>query len=714
MIFVHPGWLAVGLAACLGALWTWRRYDERQRKALAAFLSPHLSMELTRSMSITRRRVKRALFAAAVALLFVALAEPQVGFHWEQVKRRGNDIVFAVDTSRSMLTPDVKPNRLVRAKLAIDDLVGRLGGDAVGLVAFAGSAFLQCPLTLDYGAFHESLAALDTHIISRGGTDISSAIRAAQSALHNRAGSDKILILVTDGEDLEGDALETAKAALKQDGLKIYTVGVGSANGDLIPLPADQGGGFLKDNEGHFVRSRLDEPALRALAQATGGSYAPLGAANQGLDEIYARALAPLAKHDLESRTEKVYVERYQWPLAAGLACLLASLLVGTRRRAGSPAVSASERAPASGTVTTGAGTVSGAAAASAAVIVLLLLGSTRSADASPATAASAYQRGDFSQAQRDYSAAEARDPSQPILKFDAGTAAYKAGDFPVAAREFQASLDAAKSGSAERLAQQQDAYYNLGNTLYRTGQKTEKSDARKTIETWTGAVKAYDAALQLRADDADSKFNRDLVNRKLDQLKKQQQSQPQQGQSQNKNQNSESGKDQSQNPDKGQPQQGQGQPQQGQPQQGQPQQGQPQQGQGQQAQSQPGQSQQGQPQQEQGAQGQPQQGQGQQAQSQPGQSQQQPQQAREDQQGQPQSPHQGPVSAAGANPPQTAQNRDGAENADEQRIPGQMSPEEARELLDSVKDEERRAPTAASAGNSEANATPVEPAKDW
>ncbi|MGD0490950.1 MAG: VWA domain-containing protein [Steroidobacteraceae bacterium] len=701
MIFVHPGWLAVGLAACLGVLWTWRRYDERQRKALAAFISPHLSTELTRSMSPTRRRLKRTLFAAAVALLFVALAEPQAGFHWEQVKRRGNDIIFAVDTSRSMLTPDVKPNRLVRAKLAIDDFVQRLDGDAVGLVAFAGSAFLQCPLTADYGAFHESLVALDTHIIPRGGTDISSAIRAAQSALHNRAGSDKILILVTDGEDLEGDALATAKAAFKQDGLKIYTVGVGSANGDLIPLPADQGGGFLKDNEGHFVRSRLDEPGLRALAQATGGSYAPLGTSNQGLDVIYRQALAPLAKHDLESRSEKVYIERFQWPLAACLACLLASLVVGTRRRAESPraAVSASNGTPASGALARGA-SVSAAAAA----IALAVLGPAGSAHASPATAATAYQRGDFAQAQHDYSAAAARDPAQPILKFDAGTAAYKAGDFPGAAREFQASLGAAKSGSAERLAQQQDAYYNLGNTLYRQGQKTEKSDAQRTIETWTGAVKAYDAALQLRADDADSKFNRDLVKRKLEQIKKQQQSQSQQGQSQNNNQ--QSAKDQSKSSSGGSSQPDQGQPQQGQDRQAQSKQGQ-QQGQDRQAQSQQGQPQPGQGEQAEQQPGQQQQGQGQQAQRQP-------EQAGQNQQGESQQPRQGAVSAAGGNPPQTAQNRDGGQNADEQRIPGQMSPEEARELLDSVKDEERRAPTAPSAGNSEANAVPEQPSRDW
>jgi Ca-activated chloride channel family protein len=681
MIFAHPGWLVVGIVACLGALWTWRAYDARQRKALEAFVSPHLTLELTRSISVSRRRLKRGLFIAAVALVFAALAEPQAGFHWEQVKRRGNDIIFAVDTSRSMLTPDVKPNRLVRAKLAIDDFVGRLDGDAVGLVAFAGSAFLQCPLTLDYGAFHESLAALDTHIIPRGGTDISSAIRAAQSALHNRAGSDKVLILVTDGEDLEGDALDTAKAAFKQDGLKIYTVGVGSAKGDLIPLPADQGGGFLKDGEGRFVRSRLDEPALKALAQATGGAYAPLGAENQGLEAIYREALAPLVKHDLESRTEKVYIERYQWPLALCVVSLLSSLLIGTRRRTPSPSMAVS--AP-------GAASAAGAVMVACVAIALLSFAAVGPAQASPATAASAYKGGDFSRAQRDYSEAAARDPSQPVLTFDAGTAAYKAGDFPVAAKDFQSSLDAAKSGSAQRLAEQQDAYYNLGNTLYREGQKMERSDAAKTIETWTGAVKAYDAALQLRADDADTKFNRELVNKKLEQLKKQQRSQSQQAQSQKQNQGGSKGQSQASSGNSSASQQPKSGSQSGQS---------PQSAQNRNPNNgQPSGADQGQPQQ---GQGQPQQGQGQ-----PQQAQGRPQQA----QGRPQ---QGDISAAG-NAPQTAQNRGGTGNEQEQRVPGEMSPEEARELLDSVKDEERRAPTAPSAGNSEANARPEEPSKDW
>ena len=292
-------------------VWTWRRYDLRQKAALGTFAASHLHAQLTASFSAARRNWKRGLFLASVALMFAALARPQAGYRWEEAKRRGIEILFAVDTSKSMLTPDVKPNRLTRAKLAVDDFVSRLDGDGVGLVAFAGNAFLQCPLTLDHNAFNDSLTALDTNTIHRGGTDISSAIREAQAALQDRPSTDKILILLTDGEDLEGHDVDTAKVAA-QAGLKIYTVGVGTANGDLIPLPAEDGGGFVKDDAGQYVKSHLDESTLQAIAQATGGIYASLGAQGQGLDTIYQKALAPLKKHDLASRKERVYIERYQ------------------------------------------------------------------------------------------------------------------------------------------------------------------------------------------------------------------------------------------------------------------------------------------------------------------------------------------------------------------------------------------------------------------
>jgi Ca-activated chloride channel homolog len=499
--FASPAWLAAGLLSCLVLIWLWRRYDARQHAALAQFVSAHLRQQLTRSISLGRRRLQRGLFLGALLCLFAALAGPQVGFHWEQVNRRGNEIIFAIDTSRSMLSADVKPNRLTRAKLAIDDFAKKLDGDAVGIVAFAGSAFLACPATLDYGAFHESLSAIDTSTIPRGGTNISSAIQAAQAALRRRPGSDRTLILVTDGEDLEGSAFEAAEAATKADSIKIYTVGVGTAAGDLIPIPPEQGGGFVKDETGAFVRSRLDEQALKAIAGATGGFYVPLGTQAEGLELIFQNVLGTIAKQDLASRQRKIYIERYQWPLAASLALLLSSLLVGSRRRS---------RAP-----------LKALAAAPLGILVLALW--LRPAHASPAP-----------------------DSKEPVVEYNAGTAAYRAGQFPQAAQSFQQSITHSPSEDPQRLAIQEDAYYNLGNTLYRSGQKTEQTSPQETLQKWNDAVKAYDTALQMRADDADSKYNRDLVKRKIDALKQQQN----QNNQQNKNQNQNQDKKQKQNQD--------------------------------------------------------------------------------------------------------------------------------------------------------------------
>jgi Ca-activated chloride channel family protein len=473
--FTDPWWLPAGLLGCLLLIGMWYLYDARQKAELEKFVSAHLRDQLTRSISVAGRRARRALYLAAVACLFLALSGPLVGYRWEQITRRGYDIVFAIDTSRSMLTPDVKPDRLTRAKLAIDDFIDQLDGDAVGIVAFAGRAFLVCPITLDYGAFHESLSVIDTNTIPRGGTNISSAIREGQAALRRRPGSDKVLILVTDGEDLEGDALATARTAALEGGLKIYTVGVGTAAGELIPVPRDQGGGFVKDDTGALVKSRLDEAALKAIATATGGIYAPLGAQGEGLQTVFKAVFGSVAKHDLAFRQRKIYIDRYQWPLAASVGFLLASLLVGTRRR---------RRAR---------GAAIGAAAASLLVMAMLPAGAARAA--SPAT--------------------------NPTLDEQKGATAYRSGRFQQAAQAFEQSIGRAPSSDAQRLAIQEDAYYNLGNALYRTGQLTEKSDPRDTVEKWTEAVKAYDTALQLRPDDADSKYNRDLVKRKIDALRR-------------------------------------------------------------------------------------------------------------------------------------------------------------------------------------------------
>ncbi len=492
MRFSDPQWLLVALAVCAAIVLIWWRYDARQRRALERFIAARLRVSLTRSVSPWRRRAQRLLLLGAFAALCTALAGPQRGFFWEQQSSRGNEIVFALDTSRSMLTADVKPNRLTRAKLAIADFVSHLDGDAVGIVAFAGTAFLVNPITLDYAAFQESLGAIDTETIPRGGTNIASAIREADLALHRRRGGEKIMILLTDGENLEGDAVAAAAAA-GRDGLKIYTVGVGTPAGDLIPLPTALGGGFVKDDSGAFIKSHLDEPALQAIAAAAGGFYVPLGAEAEGLETIFTKVLSPLAKQDLAFRQQKIYIERFQWPLAAALAMLLLSLMIGTRRHGTARRAAPVEAATVASVGTTAAAGLGAAAGASLLLILIAPLSPMRRATA-----------------------------QQPEAALESGAADYRAGRFPQAAHAFQQSITQTPSDAARRLAEQQDAYYNLGNTLYRTGQKTEQSSRDETLKQWRAAVQAYDTALQLRPDDADSKYNRNFVQRKIDALEQQ------------------------------------------------------------------------------------------------------------------------------------------------------------------------------------------------
>src|SRR5439155_26723540 len=186
---------------------------------------------------------------------------------------KGLDLLFAVDTSRSMLSNDVQPNRLERVKLAAQDLVSQLQGDRVGLIAFAGRAFLQAPLTIDYEAAVESINDLDTKTIPEGGTNISEAIALATQTFGKSETGNRALIIFTDGEELKGDASKSAKAAADA-GLHIFTIGVGTPEGSLIPIIGEDGGtAFVKDSSGQVVKSKLDEKRLREVAQAGGGFY---------------------------------------------------------------------------------------------------------------------------------------------------------------------------------------------------------------------------------------------------------------------------------------------------------------------------------------------------------------------------------------------------------------------------------------------------------
>ncbi len=338
----HFLWLLT-LVPLLGAGLWWALLQ--RRRALLRFAQAHLLETIVPDLSPSldnRRQLWRAgLILGVVFLLLVTLAGPQWGFYWETLERRGVDIVIAFDTSRSMLAEDIKPNRLARAKLAVQDLLQQLRGDRVGLVPFAGSGFVQCPLTLDYGAFAENLHALEVGIIPQGGTSLAAAIQTGIEAFEGRYGEDAVLLIITDGEDHEG-RVELAAQQARDKGIRIYTIGIGTLEGELIAVSEDGQSSFLKDRHGRIVKSRLNAKGLQDIAITTGGAYIYAASQNLGLDEVYRRYVDRLEGRAFASTVERRFQQRFQWPLFGalvllGLEAVLPLVRPGVSRR-GSPA----------------------------------------------------------------------------------------------------------------------------------------------------------------------------------------------------------------------------------------------------------------------------------------------------------------------------------------------------------------------------------------
>lgn len=276
--------------------------------------------------------LKMILLYLGLVCLLLALAQPQKGTYTVEIQGKSIDIVFALDTSKSMLAQDMKPDRLSRAKLAIQGLLESLQGDRIGLIAFAGRAFLECPLTLDYQAFIQSLNMCDTTIIQEGGTDFSAAIDQATKAFDQDA-SHKILVLISDGEDLEKAGYKRALAA-KEEGLTIYTVGVGSTAGDIIPIQDKTGKlDYVRDAQGQVVKTCLEEETLKAMAQITGGFYTPLGPKGEGLAAVYQHLSQTVVAEEKTSFYKEVPKAYFQWPLGCALALLFIETLVPTYAR---------------------------------------------------------------------------------------------------------------------------------------------------------------------------------------------------------------------------------------------------------------------------------------------------------------------------------------------------------------------------------------------
>ncbi len=524
----------VGSADSLWLLWlvpalvAFYVYAFRKKTVLLRrFASPEMLARLTSGVSRPRQYLKAALVILGLATALLALAEIRWGFTWEEVQRRGVDIVVALDVSDSMLVEDAESggrlSRLERAKREITDLLRLLEGDRIGLVAFAGTAFIECPLTLDYGAAEIFLETIDTDLIPVKGTSLGDAIRTSLEAFEGGSHPSRAVILITDGEDHSGEALEAAAAA-KLAGVRIFTIGIGRDEGAPIPAP---GGGFRRDRSGEIVLSRLDEPTLQKIALDTGGKYVRSVTGDVDLEQIYAQGIkATLEDQELGSKRRQRWEERFQWLLAAALAALMLETLISDRPR----------------------GRRSGAGAGPVLAIAALLAAPPLAAQSAPPATSSpdpdgralptsgdqprpdsnapatprfddpfeAYEAGAWTQALEGFTDYQVERPEDPGVTFNLGSVHYRMRNYQEAEKAF-----AAAAVGADRQLREQ-ALYNLGNTAFRQGKLQD-------------AVELYKAALEIDPDDEDAKFNlefvRDEIRRRLEEQKKRQEEQQKQQQ---------------------------------------------------------------------------------------------------------------------------------------------------------------------------------------
>jgi Ca-activated chloride channel family protein len=518
-------WLLVVVPPALALFFWWR--ERSRQKMLGLFIEARLLSTLTVGISPERRKIRFTLLVLASAFLIIALARPQHGFDLQEVEQSGVDIVVAVDTSKSMLAQDIAPDRLDRAKLAALELMQDAQADRLGLVAFAGQAFLECPLTVDDTAFEQSVQALDVNSISEGGTGIANAIDAADSAFKEK-GHFKTLVLLTDGEDNvnEAAALQAAQNAAK-DGLKIFTVGIGTTEGDLIRITDASGNSdYVRDAGGNVVKTHLNENLLRQIAGATGGFYLPLRGGDT-MDTLYDRGLAPLPKSEGVGRMIRQYHEQYQWFLGIAILLLLAEMLLPERKKAKGqttgvrrtyafadvPVEPAEPTAakppplpppippvipPPIPTVTV------------VALIAFLLL--PLAASASPASAMRDYNSGNYTNALDEFTRQAEIQTNDLRLVFNAGDAAYRATNFDLAQGLFgQVTL-------SPDINLQQKAFYNLGNAQFQLAkQATDLDGIESGLEI---AEKSYGRALDLNTNDADAAFNLSFTKDAVERIK--------------------------------------------------------------------------------------------------------------------------------------------------------------------------------------------------
>jgi len=448
-----------------------RASDRRARNRLAVLLGPRAD----RHVEGANPRLgtwRRFLFFAGIFWLLLALARPQWGASEVTVTQRASDIVVALDISNSMLAEDVPPNRMERAKAELRSFIGRLENSRVGLVFFAGAAFVQCPLTLDYGTAEIFLAMAGPDMMSQQGTAIGSALEASRALLAKGNegrldGGFQAILLVTDGEDLEGDWEKQAEAC-RDEGIRVIPVGVGDEKGGLIPAFDRQGreDGFMKDDQGNVVMTRLDLASLEKMAGISGGSTFRVGVDGLAGDRLFAE-LQRLGKRDLEEKRVSAYQERYVWPLLLAMVCFGLRLALRPRRDPRSPQAA----------LTVG--------------LVLLLIGAVSPAAAGvlpPGLEAAKagrehYYAGRFPEALDSFREARIQAPDDPRISLALGETLHKLGRYPEAIAEFQRTLQLTDDQELRA-----EALYNAGTTQLAAGDpKTAGESLRSSLDLESG-----------------------------------------------------------------------------------------------------------------------------------------------------------------------------------------------------------------------------------
>lgn len=486
--FGSPEWLGA-LLLLLPIGWFFIQAGRKRKELLAKILAPRLQQQLAGRISPLKRNLRMGFLLLSLACIVLAMAQPRFGYAQQEIKFHGRDVIIAIDTSRSMLSTDTAPTRLGRAKLISQDLLNLLKGDRVGLIAFAGTAFLQAPLTLDKGAVLTSIQDLDTNTIPKGGTDIAAAIQMAIAAFGKGEGTSRALVLMTDGEELEASGVEAAKAAAAL-GIKIFTIGFGSASGSLIPIRTESGeNDFVRDDQGNPVNSKLDASRLTEIAKTTGGFYLPYG--EDAAQTIYDKGIVPIEAQENGTLTARKPIERYAWPATAALILLSLWSLLGEGRTK------------------------------TARGFLILLAGVFCSSSPLQADGISDYNHKNYDGALKDFEKRINSGTASPQVTFDAGAAAYKAGDFKKSARYFSETMTATDPKIREA------ATYNLANSLVRTGESAQENEAK--ISDWKNSLQHYETVLKSAPGNTQAKENRDIVKKLIEDLKKQQEQKKQQ-----------------------------------------------------------------------------------------------------------------------------------------------------------------------------------------